>query len=377
VSAPAGNRSGIAVTATQRPKRWSLRRVPPELERRYVDSGWWTGETLGGLVEQSLRAHAKAGVSIWSRTRPWHGCYADIDREARQLVALLQASGVEPGEVVAFQFPNCREALVAFAALALGGTVLIPIVHIDGRKQFAFTLEECGATARRNPEPDPVRHRPPPDRPLGPRARARKPGPSGDRRRNRSAGLPRGPDRPPGIHACARRAHGTGRPRWRPGSARARGSRSRNRHADHRRQRLDRAPFDDGIVSGRPGRSPPPHGWPADGRRGDTRGDENPSAAEVEPALATLAGVAEIAVVAAPDSRLGEHACAMIRLAASAAPLALADLQRHLAAAGIARQKWPEEVRLVADFPRTASGKIRKVDLRAWLRAGAPEERKW
>jgi acyl-coenzyme A synthetase/AMP-(fatty) acid ligase len=30
--------------------------------------------------------------------------------------------------------------------------------------------------------------------------------------------------------------------------------------------------------------------------------------------------------------------------------------------------KWPEEVRTVADFPRTASGKIRKIDLREQLR---------
>jgi acyl-CoA synthetase (AMP-forming)/AMP-acid ligase II len=105
------------------------------------------------------------------------------------------------------------------------------------------------------------------------------------------------------------------------------------------------------------------------------RGGENISAAEIEQALATLAGVAEIAVVAAPDERFGEHACAVIRLAADAQPLALADLQRHLAAAGIARQKWPEEVRIVPEYPRTASGKIRKVDLRAWLAAGAPEER--
>jgi acyl-CoA synthetase len=38
---------------------------------------------------------------------------------------------------------------------------------------------------------------------------------------------------------------------------------------------------------------------------------------------------------------------------------------------GFARQKWPEELHVVPDFPRTASGKIRKVDLRARLREGA------
>jgi non-ribosomal peptide synthetase component E (peptide arylation enzyme) len=43
----------------------------------------------------------------------------------------------------------------------------------------------------------------------------------------------------------------------------------------------------------------------------------------------------------------------------------------HLAEVGLARPKWPEELHLVDDFPRTASGKIRKVDLRARLRAEA------
>jgi acyl-CoA synthetase (AMP-forming)/AMP-acid ligase II len=101
------------------------------------------------------------------------------------------------------------------------------------------------------------------------------------------------------------------------------------------------------------------------------RGGENVSAAEVEEALQTLPGVAEIAVVAAPDERLGEHACAVVRMLPGAAPVGLGDVTAHLARAGLARQKWPEELRLVDDVPRTASGKIRKVDLRARLRAEA------
>jgi acyl-CoA synthetase (AMP-forming)/AMP-acid ligase II len=99
------------------------------------------------------------------------------------------------------------------------------------------------------------------------------------------------------------------------------------------------------------------------------RGGENISATEVEEALQTLPGVAEIAVVAAPDERLGEHACAILRMLPGAAPVALSDVTAHLSGAGLARQKWPEELRVVTDFPRTASGKIRKIDLRARLRA--------
>ena len=52
-------------------------------------------------------------------------------------------------------------------------------------------------------------------------------------------------------------------------------------------------------------------------------------------------------------------------------PIELADLLPHLERAGLARQKWPEELRIVTDFPRTASGKVRKVDLRADLRSNS------
>jgi acyl-CoA synthetase (AMP-forming)/AMP-acid ligase II len=101
------------------------------------------------------------------------------------------------------------------------------------------------------------------------------------------------------------------------------------------------------------------------------RGGENVSAAEIEEAILTLPGVAEVAVVAAPDERLGEHACAVVRLAPPAESIALRDVTAALERVGLARQKWPEELRIVEDFPRTPSGKIRKVDLRRQLRAGA------
>jgi non-ribosomal peptide synthetase component E (peptide arylation enzyme) len=39
-------------------------------------------------------------------------------------------------------------------------------------------------------------------------------------------------------------------------------------------------------------------------------------------------------------------------------------MRRHLEQAGLARQKWPEELHTVDDFPRTASGKIQKFHLR-------------
>ncbi len=100
------------------------------------------------------------------------------------------------------------------------------------------------------------------------------------------------------------------------------------------------------------------------------RGGENVSAAEVEQLLAHMDGVAEVAVVAAPDERLGEHGCAFFRMQAGEAPPTLDAVRAHLKDAGLARQKWPEELRFVDELPRTPSGKVQKFVLRERLRVG-------
>jgi acyl-CoA synthetase len=94
------------------------------------------------------------------------------------------------------------------------------------------------------------------------------------------------------------------------------------------------------------------------------RGGENISAQEIEELLLTLDGVAEAAVVAAPDPRLGEHAAAVLRMRQGHQPPDLEQVRAHLNRAGLARQKWPEEVHAVDGFPRTPSGKIQKFRLR-------------
>jgi acyl-CoA synthetase len=100
------------------------------------------------------------------------------------------------------------------------------------------------------------------------------------------------------------------------------------------------------------------------------RGGENVSAAEVEQLLAHMEGVAEVAVVAAPDEKFGEHGCAFFRMQAGTPAPDLDAVRAQLAAAGLARQKWPEELRSVDELPRTPSGKVQKFVLRDQLRAG-------
>jgi acyl-CoA synthetase (AMP-forming)/AMP-acid ligase II len=93
------------------------------------------------------------------------------------------------------------------------------------------------------------------------------------------------------------------------------------------------------------------------------RGGENISALEVEEVLLAMPSVAEAVVVAAPDDRLGERTAAVLRLRDGHEMPTLDDVRAHFKAAGIAIQKWPEELHEIPDgqdFPRTASGKVQK-----------------
>jgi acyl-CoA synthetase (AMP-forming)/AMP-acid ligase II len=74
-----------------------------------------------------------------------------------------------------------------------------------------------------------------------------------------------------------------------------------------------------------------------------------------------------VAVVGVPDDNTGERAIAFVEPSGSTAPT-LADLTSHLATIGMAKPKWPEELRLVDSFPRTASGKVQKYLLRNDIR---------
>jgi acyl-CoA synthetase (AMP-forming)/AMP-acid ligase II len=539
--------------------RWPVRTVPDALRSRYLAEGWWTDDTLGDLVDRSLRASPDAAVHVWSETHPWHGTYADVHTDALRVVAALQGGGLQPGDVLAFQLPNWREAVVAFYAAAMGGFVLVPIVHIYGHKEVRFILRESGARAYISADrfahveyvdivdgagagelPDLVLHVVVGEADAS-RAEVRRiawdvvesavpaariaasdpddvcvlaytsgttSDPKGVMHSHRTLLAELAHIRPwitPGapILMGSPVAHATGMlgavlapmamgedihliDRWDPGRVldivlesgvgagtgasvflaslldhpdfspeharrmprvglggapvpavlgeraaehgiaivRAYGSTehpsvtgSAFSDAAEKRHRTDgtaltgielRLLDHDGapVAAGQPGeiwsRGPDlcvgytdPHltsvtfdeeGWYRSGDMGVLdadgyltitdrlkdviiRGGENLSAAEIEHAIAALPEVAEVAVVAAPDDRLGERACAFVRLAPGASSIGLREITCHLERIGLARPKWPEEVRVAADFPRTASGKVRKVELREQLRA--------
>ncbi|MFM7786429.1 MAG: class I adenylate-forming enzyme family protein, partial [Gammaproteobacteria bacterium] len=101
------------------------------------------------------------------------------------------------------------------------------------------------------------------------------------------------------------------------------------------------------------------------------RGGENLSAKEIEDVLHAHPAIREAAVVSMPHERLGEGVCACLVLREGATAPGLQDIVALCDAAGMARQKFPERVVVMPDFPRTPSGKIRKDQLRLRLRDGS------
>ncbi|MDD3353823.1 AMP-binding protein [Zoogloea sp.] len=106
------------------------------------------------------------------------------------------------------------------------------------------------------------------------------------------------------------------------------------------------------------------------GRKKDliNRGGEKVSAKEVEDILHRMPAIKEAAVVSMPHARLGETLCAYVILQPGVPALDLDGVLAFVAATGVAKQKYPECLMVVEDFPRTASGKIRKDRLRADIR---------
>ncbi|MEN8161326.1 MAG: AMP-binding protein [Myxococcota bacterium] len=92
------------------------------------------------------------------------------------------------------------------------------------------------------------------------------------------------------------------------------------------------------------------------------RKGENISAKEIEDLLYTHPKVADAAVIGLPDPALGERCCAVV--ACRGEPLGFEEMVAFLAEQRLARQKLPEQLELVDEVPRNASGKIEKKALR-------------
>lgn len=103
------------------------------------------------------------------------------------------------------------------------------------------------------------------------------------------------------------------------------------------------------------------------------RGGEKIPVAEVEQLLHEHPAVADVAIVAMPDERLGERACAFVVLE-EGEELGFEETQKYLDSHQVAKQYWPERLEVLARvLPRNEVGKIQKFVLREKARGLRPQ----
>jgi len=110
-----------------------------------------------------------------------------------------------------------------------------------------------------------------------------------------------------------------------------------------------------------------------DGRSKDViiRGGENIPVVEIEALLYRHPAIAQVAIVAYPDERLGERACAVV-VTKRDQTIDFSEMIDFLKSQKVALQYIPERLMVLDQMPSTPSGKIQKFKLRDVVRESAP-----
>ena len=95
-----------------------------------------------------------------------------------------------------------------------------------------------------------------------------------------------------------------------------------------------------------------------------SRGGEKINTEEIELLLGSCDAIAEAALVAMPDARLGERACAFV-VTRNGLEIGLDEVRAHFERLQVAKYKWPERVVVLPEMPRVSQvGKIDRRRLR-------------
>ncbi|PZF65345.1 3-phosphoshikimate 1-carboxyvinyltransferase [Curtobacterium sp. MCBD17_013] len=94
------------------------------------------------------------------------------------------------------------------------------------------------------------------------------------------------------------------------------------------------------------------------------RGGEKIPVVEIENLLYQHPLVTDVAIVAMPDERLGERACAFVVSSRDDETLDFGAMQQYLEHANVSKYYWPERLEYIDELPRNAVGKVQKNVLR-------------
>ena len=123
---------------------WAWLETPPPHLAAYAGTGAWDERTIAQQAEALAEADPDF-VALIDGAFPVTRAQALADAEA--LSAALHGRGLRPGDVLAFQVPNWREAMVINLAAAMSGFVVNPIVPIYRDHEVTQMLADCRAAA--------------------------------------------------------------------------------------------------------------------------------------------------------------------------------------------------------------------------------------
>ena len=116
-------------------------RLTDQLIAENTASGIWRNKTLADLLDTQLARDPEQILIVDGDTKI---TARDIDAQSRALAGALQQRGLVAGDVISFQLPNWREAVVIDVAAAMLGLVCNPIIPIYRDAEVAYILKDAG-----------------------------------------------------------------------------------------------------------------------------------------------------------------------------------------------------------------------------------------
>lgn len=118
--------------------------VPARLRRQWVESGHYPDKDVYALFRERAIAEPER-MAVVDDTESVR--FNALDKAARKVARALLAAGVQPGEVVGVQLPNCWQACAVELGLAAAGAIALPYPVGRGLQDVAFLLGSSGAVA--------------------------------------------------------------------------------------------------------------------------------------------------------------------------------------------------------------------------------------
>jgi acyl-coenzyme A synthetase/AMP-(fatty) acid ligase len=111
----------------------------PAQRQNYLSKRLWTEETLAEMVADHA-ARKGSAVAVVDRLGQRRVAYSELDHDASRVGAYLAGMGVEPGDVVAVQLPNCYEAVAIAIGVLRVGAVINPMLPVYRSKELRHML---------------------------------------------------------------------------------------------------------------------------------------------------------------------------------------------------------------------------------------------